>query len=357
MSKPEVYIPETVITNQDLENLVDTSDEWIVERTGIRERRISLDKGVKEMGAIAARKVLDANIVVGEEIDEVTFAINWHDSNQEFPCHAGHVAKENNIESAAIFDVGAGCTGLVYALTLAHNRMVADHRLNKILVVGGERLTDMTDYSDRNTCVLFGDAVGAYLLERSESEEGIINNFLGGEPDVGDKDWPSGFLSLKRKAGLKLRASEGDYKFFPEEADQNYLIMNGKPVFKFASRVMRHAVHEVLEGTKYSLEDVDVIVPHGANMRIIDSADKGLRNKGFKGRIYTNLERFGNTSTGSIPLAANEAYENGLIKRGSLVVNVAFGAGFTYGANLYRASCTGMSTGVGLNEILKNASS
>ena len=185
----------------------------------------------------------------------------------------------------------------------------------------------------------------------------IINNFLGGEPDVGDEDWPSGFLSLKRKTGVKLRSPVGDYKFSTEEVDQNYLIMNGQPVFKFASRVMRHAVHEVLEGTGYSLEDVDVIIPHGANMRIINSADHGLRKKGFGGKIYTNLERFGNTSTGSIPLAANEAYEMGLIKRGSLVVNVAFGAGFTYGANLYRATYTGMPTGVSLSEILKNTGS
>jgi 3-oxoacyl-[acyl-carrier-protein] synthase III len=337
LSKPEIYVPETIITNHDLEKLVDTSDEWIVERTGIKERRISFDLGVREMGAIASERVLAANDVYGYEISEVIFATNWHDGNKEFPCHAGFVAEKNHIASAAISDVGGGCTGLVYALRQAYNNMLAEPKLNKVLVVGGERLTDMTDYSDRDTCVLFGDAVGAYILERSESEEGIINNFVGGEPDVGDANWPSGFLSLEEKIGIKLR----DSKFSTEEVDQNYLIMNGQPVFKFASRVMRHAVHEVLEGTDYSLEDVDVIIPHGANMRIIDSADKGLRKKGFKGRIYTNLERFGNTSTASIPLAANEAYKKEVIKRGSLVVNVAFGAGFTFGANLYRATHTG----------------
>ena len=223
LSKPEVYFPETIITNSDLERLVETNDEWITERSGIKERRFSFNKNVREMGDIAAGKVLDANIVVGEEIDGVVFATNWHDENKEFPCHAGYVADKIGAgsvvgkiradgssviksRSVSIFDIGAGCTGLVYALTMAHDNMLADPNLNKFLVLGGERLTDMTDYSDRNTCVLFGDGVGAYLLERSKSEEGIINNYLGGEPDVGDTGWPFGFLSLERKIGVKLRA-------------------------------------------------------------------------------------------------------------------------------------------------------
>ena len=347
--KPEVYFPDTVINNSDLEKLVDTSDEWILQRTGIKERRISLDLDVKDMGVKAAEKLLDREELFGSEIDGVCFATNWHDQNKEFPCHAGYVADKIGSEETTSFDLGAGCTGLVYALNLVYGHMLTNPDLKRFLVVGGERLTDMTDYSDRNTCVLFGDAVGAYLLERFEREEGMINNFLCGEPDVGDSEWKNGYLSLERKMGSKLMLLDGkqgdlfdaNRKFGVRRVEQNYLVMNGKPVFKFATRVMRHAVHEVLKGTGYSLEDVDVIIPHGANKRIIDVADNGLRKKGFKGTIYTNLEKFGNTSTGSVPLAANEAHEKGLIKGGSLVVNVAFGAGFTYGANLYRAFPSG----------------
>ncbi len=215
--------------------------------------------------------------------------------------------------------------------------MALEPNLKRVLIIGGERLTDVTDYSDRTTCFLFGDGAGAYLLERWDSEEGIIKNVAGGEPDFGDgKEFDLGFLSQKHKKGLKL--TQGLYgNLITVPAEQNFLTMKGKPIYQYAVRVMKKAVNEVLEGTNYTLKDVDVIVPHGANLRIIESAEKRLRQQGFNGIVYHNLERYGNTSTASVPIAAAEAFDKGIIKRGDLVVNVAFGAGFTWGANLYRA--------------------
>lgn len=335
---PGVHIPTKVITNSDLEKLVDTTDEWIRTRTGISERRISLKIDTKEMGARAALDLVDNILGLTEPIDEIIFATNRHADEQEFPAHAGYVATALDIQEGKetiISDVSAGCTGLVYAIRQAYNNINSGD-VNQVLVIGSERLTDMTDYSDRNTCVLFGDGAGAYLLRRDETREGIINNVVGGVPDTGNKDWRRGHLCLERKEGKKLELfCEGDFVLTPHI--QNYLVMNGQEVFKFATRVMRKAVHNVLEGTKYSLEDIDIIIPHGANIRIIEAANKGLREKGFKGEIYTNLDKYGNTSTASIPIAAEEAIRLEKLKDGMLVINVAFGAGFTYGANLYRA--------------------
>lgn len=333
---PGVYTPDTVLSNSDLEKIVNTSDEWIRNMTGISERRISLDKNTKEMGALAAQDLLQRGELT-QPIDEVIFATNRHSNEQEFPVHAGYVATKLGIKKAIIHDKSAGCTGLVDAIQEAYNSINnPNRRVNQVLVVGSERLTDMTDYSDRNTCVLFGDGAGAYLVRRDDTQEGIINTVLDGEPDTGDEKWLDGYLALERKEGKKLVWSNTSGKFKTYRHTQNYLIMNGKEVYKFATRVMREAVHDVLQGTKYSLEDVDMIIPHGANIRIIDAANKGLLEKGFKGQIYTNLDRYGNTSTASIPIAAEEAIRLGIMKDGMLVINVAFGAGFTYGANLYR---------------------
>jgi len=337
LSRPGIYVPNTTINNHFLERIIDTTDDWIKERSGISERRISLDLGIKEMGLIAAQRCLEQNMITNQEINEIIFATNFHDDNLEVPMHASYVAKKLEIEKAALFDVEAGCTGLVYAIRLAYNNMSIEPNLKRVLVVGGERLTNVTDYSDRTTCFLFGDGAGAYLLERWDNEEGIIKNVCSGEPDLGDgKEFASGFLSQQHKKGLEL-VMDPNGDLITQEAEKDYLTMKGQPIYQYAVRVMRHAVHEVLEGTEYKLEDVDVIVPHGANLRIIESANKKLEEKGFKGKIYHNLATHGNTSTASIPIAAAQAFEERKIKKGSLVINVAFGAGFTWGANLYRA--------------------
>lgn len=331
---PGVYIPPDVLTNADLETLVDTSDEWIFQRTGIRERRISFQEGVKSMGALAAKDLLSKTGVNPKDVDEIIFATNRHDKEMTSPVHAGHVAHAIGARQIPIHDSMAGCTGLVYAIREAHNNIVAND-VDTVLVVGVELLSAGVDYSDRDTCILFGDGAGAYLVQRYDGV-GIIKNVVGGEPDLGGEGWPNGYLTTERKKGLTIFARQGD-KLQTTEMVRNYLVMNGKQIFKFATRVMKQAVSDVLEDTGYTLEEVDVIIPHGANIRITDAAQKGLRKMGFKGVVYTNLERFGNTSTASIPLAAAEAKERGIIEEGKLVINVAFGAGFTYGANLYKA--------------------
>ncbi|NQU98634.1 beta-ketoacyl-ACP synthase 3 [Candidatus Woesearchaeota archaeon] len=332
---PGVHIPETVLTNADLEKLVDTSDEWIFSRTGMRERRISLDKGVREMGTLAVYDLMSRVPFSPEEIDEIILATNVHDGNRTFPAHAALIAGDIGARKGIpAYDQILACTGLVGAIRTGYNNIIAGV-VDKLLVLGAERISKFTDYADRHTCVLFGDGAGAYLLQRSE-EEGVIKNVLGSEPDMGGKGWPNGYLTTEKREGLQI-VSKNNGEFQTEKRKKNYLIMDGGKVLKFAARVMKQSVLDVLEGTGYSLEDVDVVLPHGANIRIVNAAKKGLEKEGLKGVVFHNLERYGNTSTASVPLAAAEAKERGIIKEGSLVVNVAFGAGFTYGANLYRA--------------------
>jgi len=339
---PGMYVPEAIprniITNQNLEDLatIETSDDWITRMTGMKERRISWNKGVKEMGLLAAKELIDKIKIDPACIDEVIFATNRHDEEKEFPSHAAYIA--NSIKARKgipTHDEAAGCTGIVYAIRQAYNNVLSGD-VDSVLVIGGERLTDMTDYSDRNTCVLFGDGAGAYLVRKSE-KQGIINNVVRGEPDTGGAGWPDGYLAMEKKMGKKLRLGENN-ELETYDKEQNYLVMKGKKIFHFAVNAMEEAVLDVLKDTGYTLEDVDVIVPHGANARIIEAAQGRLEKKNFKGIMYTNLEKYGNTSTASIPLAAAEAVEKGVITKGKLCINVAFGAGLTYGANLYRAA-------------------
>ena len=345
LSRPGIYVPPSenprnVITNDDLERIVmasgeETSDEWIFSRTGIKERRISNNLGVKEMAIEAVRDLLNKTDLNSEEIDEIIFATNRHDNEQEFRNHAGYVAERMGVRKRIPFyDIGAGCTGLIYAIRQACNNLMQEDK-RKIIVIGSERLTDMTDYSDRTTCILFGDGAGAFSLEKHDGEgEGIIKNVVAGEPDVNN------FLTLEKKKGKKLKLAGPDVpeKFEIYEAIQNYLVMTGNKVFEFATDVMKSAVHDVLEGTGYSIGDIKVIIPHGANQRIIEAAEKRLKAKGFMGELFTNLEKYGNTSTASIPLAISEANEKGIIKNEDLYILVGFGAGFTYGASLVRHS-------------------
>lgn len=343
LSIPGIYVPPreeaNIVTNADLESIVDTTDEWIVSNTGIRERRISHNVNVRSMAVHAVQDLLRKTGCRPEEIDEIIFATNSHDGQQEFPAHAGYVGREIGARNFPLYDVGAGCTGLIFGIRNAYNALVAEQHKRKIIVVGSERLSNITDYSDRNTCILFGDGAGAYIVEKhAENDgEGIIKNAVGGTPDTGDEEWRKGYLALEWKTGKKIRPGKDvKNKFELYEEAQDYLIMKGQKVFRFAAPAMSHAVHEVLKGTKYTLEDIDVIIPHGANMRIINAAKEKLMEKGFKGRIFTNLEFYGNTSTASIPIAAEEAIRTGILKKGDLYVLVGFGAGLTWGASLVR---------------------
>lgn len=359
VSEPGVYVPSAqdsrnVLTNSDLENMIqiDTSDDWITPRTGIKERRIEHYKDVREMGLEAANDLLFNKLGLNseqlQEIDEILFATNSHAHGLEFRNHAGYVGGKLGIEDVALSDKGAGCTGLIAVMREAYNTLKVEKDKKKILVIGAEHLTSITDYFDRNTCILFGDAACAYLISRNQGdEEGIIKNVFGGKPDIGGEGWSEGYLTLSPKKGLRIRpldypGDESKFKFHTpkfkfEEREQNYLIMEGNKIFNYAVKVaMRRAIHSVLEGTPYTIADVDVIVPHGANRRITHADEEALRKKGFKGIIYTNLETHGNTSAASVGLAEEEARREKIIKRGQLILSVAFGAGLTWGANLRR---------------------
>ncbi|MEK6903778.1 MAG: beta-ketoacyl-ACP synthase 3 [Nanoarchaeota archaeon] len=345
LSVPGIYVPPAegtnVLTNADLERIVETTDGWIFSHTGIRERRISHDKDVRAMGVLAVQDLLKKTGCAVGEIDEIIFATNSHDNKQEFPVHAGYVGRQIGAKNFPPHDTGAGCTGLVFAIRNAFNALVVEDK-KKIIVVGSERLSSITDYSDRTTCILFGDGAGAYLLEKhtGRAGEGIIKNVVGGTPDMGNAEWPKGYLALDWKKGKRIRPGKNpaESKFEVYKQEQDYLVMNGPKVYRFAATAMSHAVHEVLKDTAYALADIDVIIPHGANIRIIDAAREKLESgeKGFKGKIYTNLEHYGNTSTASIPIAAEEAIRKELLKQGDLYVMVAFGAGLTWGASLIR---------------------
>ena len=347
LSAPGVYAPprgkddRNVITNADLEKIVDTNNEWIISRTGMVERRISFDKNVLEM---ADEAVLDLYAQENLNPDEVIFATNRHFKEREFPNAGSYIAGKLNIQ-VPTSSKGAGCTGLIFGIREANNILRVEKDVGEILVIGAEHLTDMTNYADRNTCVLFGDASVAHRVKKENGKgEGIIKCYVSGEPDLGNKDWKNGFLTTEKVIGLKLRPNPeylgGDLsvpKFETYEAEQNYLIMNGPEVFKFAVPAMRHAVHEVLENSGYALGDVDLIIPHGANRRIINAASDGLEKKGLgKNKVFSNLEKYGNISTASTGIAMDEAIRTGRLKPGMLYVLVSFGAGLTSGAILAR---------------------
>ncbi|MFH1400909.1 MAG: 3-oxoacyl-[acyl-carrier-protein] synthase III C-terminal domain-containing protein [Nanoarchaeota archaeon] len=339
---PGVYAPSDVITNKDLVELVDeqgnrvldTSDEWIVKRSGIHERRISLNKGIKEMGILALR---DLKAKLGEDlldVEEIRLASNRH-REKEFPCYASTFAAELGLEHCVLSDQGAGCTGLIYTIRDLYNA-IRGGDIRTALAGGGEHITAFTDYSDRSTCFLFGDGFGWYKLEQRDGHEGIVACSLGGTPDVGAKGWPEGNLIIRRKMGKKLRKADQGYVAY--NAEDDYLEMNGSEVFKFATRAMAKSIHDAIEKTSYTIPDLDVIIPHGANRRITDNAEERLREKGFRGVVYTNLDKYGNSSAGSIPLAMAQAIQEGAIRENDLVAAVAFGAGLTYGTVIFRAT-------------------
>lgn len=349
LCRPGIYTPErgkndcNVLTNYDLEGFpqIETSEEWIIQRSGISERRIEFEKTIPEMALASAEDYLKKNNVSPEEIDEIILSTNHHHLEQAFPCHAGYSSGYLKTRNIPIHDSNAGCSGLVYALREAYNTMKVEEDKKHVLVIAVEKLSEFTNYNDRSTCFLFGDAAVTYGLRERKEIEGIVKNVVGGKPDL------EGHLCLSKMNGLRIRpinyagekGVEFKYeteKFKFEEVFQNYLVMDGQEVFKFATPAMRDAVHKVVEEGGYKMEDLDLIIPHGANIRIINAAEKGLKNKGFKGKVYTNLHKYGNTSSASGGIAQNEAIEEGVLEEGMLYCIVKFGAGLTWGATLAR---------------------
>ena len=315
------YVPPDVLTNQDLEKMVETNDRWIMERTGIRERHVlAAGRGTSDMCAEAARRCLKQRGIQPTEVEAILVGTVTPD--MMFPSTACLVQEKIGAKGAWGFDVSAGCSGFVFALQ-AGAKLVESGAHSKVLVIGADANTRMTDYTDRATCVLFGDGGGAVLLEPCEDGELGLIDFVH-EIDG------SGGVSLNLKAGGSLNPPTHatiDKKW-------HYIYQDGQAVYKFAVRKMAEVACRVLERNGVSGADLDVFIPHQANKRIITAtADRlGMNAE----RVIINIDKFGNTSGGTIPLAMETAIEEGKLKKGDLVLLAAVGAGFTVGASLLR---------------------
>jgi 3-oxoacyl-[acyl-carrier-protein] synthase-3 len=310
------YVPPAVLTNFDLEKMVDTSDAWIVERTGIRERHIvSREVSTSDLARAAALKCLGAAGVPAGEVDLIIVASASPD--YAFPATACIVQNAIGATRAAAFDVEIGCTGFIYAVATGA-QFVGAGVYDKVLVIGAETLTRFTDWGDRTTCCLFGDGAGAALLTPGEEGEGIVGIYLGADGSASDL--------LKLEAGMARTPATRE----TVEQGLHYIHMDGKAVFKFAVKTIDLAVTSVLEKCGRKLDDISLLIPHQANLRIINSACQRLAISMDK--VMVNIDRYGNTSSASVPLALCEALEEGRIRKGDLVVLVAFGAGLSYGS-------------------------
>lgn len=310
-------VPEKVLTNFDLERMVDTSDEWITTRTGIKERRIATpSETTSKLALEAAWRALEAAQVAPEEIDCIIVGTVTPD--MLFPSTACLLQHALGAKRAFAFDLEAGCTGFVYALAVAEKYLLAEGK-GKALVVGAETLSKIVDWQDRATCVLFGDGAGAAVVGLGD-RPGILATYLGADG--------SGAHLLELPAGCSRMPAS----FETVEKRLHYIKMNGNEVFKFAVRIVEEASLEVLKRAQKSVDDVKLFIPHQANIRIIQSAAKRLGIP--EERVFVNVERYGNTSSASIPIALDEASRSGRIKEGDIVLLVGFGAGLTWGAAL-----------------------
>lgn len=318
-----VAIPERVVTNFDLAQRVDTSDEWIRTRTGIRERHIAADKEYPStLGARAALQALEVAGLHPREVQLVLVATSSPDY-PFFPATACLIQDALNAKRAAAFDLMAACTGFIYGLTIAA-ALIRAGEVDNAVVIGTETLSRIVDWEDRNTCILFGDAAGAFVLQASPEPGGILASVM--HCDGGGAE-----LLYLPAGGSRLPASEETV------ARRLHAIrMNGREVFRFATRAMPQAVQEVVTKAGLSLEDITLIIPHQANRRIIETAARNLKIP--IERFVLNIDRYGNTSTASIPLAAYEAVQQARLRPGDRVVFVGFGAGLTWGACLVQWS-------------------
>ena len=310
-------VPDRVMTNDELSYMVDTSDEWIVVRTGIRERRVAAEnEALSDIALPAARAALAAAGVRGEELDLVIVATVTPDMT--FPATAALVANELGSSEAAAYDLSAGCTGFMYAVAQAYG-MLAGGVCRRALVVGGDLLSKIVDWSDRTTCIVFGDGVGAVLMERVEQ-----GGFLGFE------------LGADGSGGMQLYLPAGGSRA-PTTAETvaqhgHFVHMNGREVFKFATRVLVSSAEKLLDQLGLTVDDVDLYVPHQANVRIIKHAVERLGIPEEK--VVVNVDRYGNTSSGSIPLALADAVRDRRVKRGDIVLMTGMGAGLTWGSGV-----------------------
>jgi 3-oxoacyl-[acyl-carrier-protein] synthase III len=305
------HVPERVLTNDEISKLVDTSDDWIMERTGIRERRIAApEEALTDLALPACRQALEQAGLEGKDIDLIVVATVTPD--MAFPSCGAILADQLGAADAAAYDLSAGCTGFMYAVTQAYG-MLAGGLAHRALVVGGDVLSKILDWGDRSTLVLFGDGAGAVVLEPVDAG-GFLGFELGADGSGGVHLWLPGSGS---------RHVEDPTKFVK---------MNGREVFKFATRILVQSAERLMAKCGVSISDIDVYVPHQANVRIIDHATKRLGIPSE--RVVINVDRYGNTSSGSIPLALAEAAADGRLQGGELVLMTGMGAGLTWGSAL-----------------------
>ena len=316
------YVPERIVTNDDLSKIVDTSDEWIFGRSGIKRRRIAADgETTSDMALKASKAAIESAGLTPHDIDLVI--VTTVNPDMLFPSTAcilqAKLGIRNNIPC---FDLEAACSGFVYGMEVATS-MMASGRYKNALVVSSEKMSSMLDWKDRSTCVLFGDGSGAVVLAASgEENAGILGNVLGADgSDTAMLCMPAG--------GSAMPPSERTVR-----EGLHYLKMDGREVFKHAVRIMQEKALEVLDLCGVSAEDVALLIPHQANTRIIETVAKRLKIP--SGKVYVNIENYGNTSSASIPIALDEVVRGGKVRKGDLVLLVAFGAGLTWGATLVR---------------------
>lgn len=303
-------VPEKVLTNSDLEKMVDTNDEWIVQRTGIKTRRI-MDKSVENpaatLGAEAAKIALERANITPEEVDAVICATFTPDNF--FPSTACGIANRIGAPTAFAFDLSAACSGFIYGLTVAKS-LIESGQNRTIVLVGAEIISRALDWTDRNTCILFGDGAGAVVLRATNDDKGVLAASVGTDSTLNEI--------------LHLRSFDGKQNMF----------MNGNEVFKQAVRLMTRSTKETLAKCSMGSDDVDLLIPHQANIRIVNSVSKKLGVD--ESRVVVNLDKYGNTSSASIPIALNEAWEDGKVKDGTVAAIAALGGGITYGSALIR---------------------
>lgn len=314
------YLPKKVLTNYDLEKMVDTSDEWIRERTGIRERRIAArDEAASDLALIASKEALKSAGLKAKEIDLIIVATITGD--MAMPATACFLQKKLGAVNAAAFDLNAACSGFIYALSAADS-YIRSRSYKKVLVVGAEVLSRFADWTDRTTCVLFGDGAGAVVLEPGSGKSGIISVKLHADGSMWD-------LLRVPAGGSKKPASEKTL-----EKRQHYIRMRGNETFKVAVRALERLVVDTLKENNLDPGDLSLLVPHQANYRIISATAKRL-GLGLD-RVIMNLEHYGNTSAASIPIALDEAVHTGRVKKGEYILLEAFGGGLTWGSALIR---------------------
>lgn len=312
------FVPKKIVTNHDLELIVETSDDWIASRTGIRERRVCVNETTADMASKAGKAALKASGVNPKDIDLVIVATVT--PNMGFPSTACFVQAELGIKSgAAAFDISAACSGFLYALDCA-DKYLKSGSFKKALVIGADAFSRIIDWTDRSTCVLFGDGAGAVVLSAEKGSHGLLSSHIHSD----GRHWEM----------LFARGLDGKNPFEKDEPKDPHLKMQGNDTFKFAVRTMGAAIAEVMEDNGLVTDDIALLIPHQANIRIINAMKDRLKLD--DSRVFTNIEKYGNTSAGSIPLALDEAVKEGRIRENDVILFVAFGGGLTWASSAVR---------------------